>query len=73
MMMDNMMNDPSMKEMHKDKMMSMCKDDSPLFKVMRGKTMEMCDANPAKCKIMMGFNAIASNCYEIHERDLRYG
>jgi len=36
-----------------DKMMSMCKDDSSMFKIMVGKTMETCDADSAKCKIMM--------------------
>jgi hypothetical protein len=56
MLMASMMNDPSMKgmDMSMDKMMSMCKGDSSMCKMMMGKTMEMCDTDPAKCKMMMG-------------------
>jgi hypothetical protein len=51
-MMDNMMMDPSMKEMHMNMMMNMCKDDSSMCKMMMGKTMEMCEADSTKCKMM---------------------
>lgn len=53
-MMENIMNDPGMKEMHMNRMMHMCKDDSNMCEMMMSKTMEMCDADTAKCKMMMG-------------------
>lgn len=49
-----MMNDPSKRGMHMNKMMSMCKDGTSMCKMMMGKTMEMCDSDPSKCKMMMG-------------------
>jgi len=54
MMLGNMMNDPSNRGMHMNKMMSMCKDGTSMCKMMMGKTMEMCDSDPSKSKMMMG-------------------
>jgi len=54
MMMDNMMNDPSMKGMYMDNMMNVSQTDTYIFKMMLEKTMGMCDTNPARCKMMMG-------------------
>jgi hypothetical protein len=49
-----MMNDPNMKGMHMENMMSMSMNDSSMFKMMMDKTMSMSDADPTKCKMMMG-------------------
>ena len=35
-------------------MMSMCKSDTAMCKMMMDKTMEMCDMDQSKCNMMMG-------------------